>query len=170
MEFGRFGDAEDDQVRGAQLDESLDVLIGLWSGEPFSYQGVHYTVTDALFLPKPLQAPRIPIWVAGMWPYPRPFRRGARWDGVVPLAVDDNGEPRGASPREIRRAVDFTLDHRDSETPLEVAVPGERPQSDMKGFLQEYEEAGATWWLESPPYPPEPYESWLERVAAGPVP
>ncbi len=169
-DFGNFGDAEDDRVRGAQLDEGLDVLTGLWSGEPFSHQGEHYTVTDALFLPRPIQEPRIPIWVAGMWPYPRPFRRGARWEGIVPLAVGDAGEPRGARPQEIRQAVDFTLDHRVSDEPFEVAVLGEMPQSDFDGLLQEHEYAGATWWLESPPFLLQAYEAWLERVAAGPIP
>jgi alkanesulfonate monooxygenase SsuD/methylene tetrahydromethanopterin reductase-like flavin-dependent oxidoreductase (luciferase family) len=169
-DFGYLGDAADNKVRGAQLDEGLDVLIGLWSGEPFHHRGRYYTVIDARFLPRPVQEPRIPIWVAGMWPYPRPFRRGARWDGIVPLALGDDGEPRMASPREIRAAVEFTLDERSSDEPFDVAVPGDMPEGDLRDLLQEYEDAGATWWLESPPFPLHSYEAWLERVAAGPIP
>src|SRR3712207_7879580 len=62
--------------RSEKLDEGLDVLIGLWSGEPFSYIGKHYTISNAQLLPRPVQQPRIPIWVAGEWPrYRAPFRR-----------------------------------------------------------------------------------------------
>src|SRR5438132_977056 len=68
----------------AKLDESLDVLAGLWSGEPFTYHGRHYTVENQRFLPKPVQSPRIPIWVAATWPHKAPFRRAARWDGLYP--------------------------------------------------------------------------------------
>jgi len=39
-------------------DEGLDILEGLWSGEPFSYQGEEYQVDDAAFLPRPVQQPR----------------------------------------------------------------------------------------------------------------
>ena len=55
------------------LDEGLDILTGLWQGQPFSYQGKHYQVqpTDFLPPPPPLQQPRIPIWVVGAWPKPK---------------------------------------------------------------------------------------------------
>src|SRR5829696_4302998 len=36
-EFSCFGESPDDKLHGAMLDEGLDVLTGLWSGEPFSY-------------------------------------------------------------------------------------------------------------------------------------
>jgi alkanesulfonate monooxygenase SsuD/methylene tetrahydromethanopterin reductase-like flavin-dependent oxidoreductase (luciferase family) len=64
------------------LDEGLDVLTGLWRGEPFSYTGEHRRLSDVTFLPRPVQQPRIPLWVAGHWPHRPPFRRAARWDGV----------------------------------------------------------------------------------------
>ena len=35
-------------------------------------------------MPRPVQSPRIPIWVAGGWPNKAPYRRAARWDGVFP--------------------------------------------------------------------------------------
>jgi alkanesulfonate monooxygenase SsuD/methylene tetrahydromethanopterin reductase-like flavin-dependent oxidoreductase (luciferase family) len=88
-EFSCFGESPDDKLHGAMLDEGLDVLTGLWTGEPFSYQGAHYRIDGARFLPTPVQTPRIPIWVAGIWPHPRPFRRAARWDGVCALKADE---------------------------------------------------------------------------------
>jgi alkanesulfonate monooxygenase SsuD/methylene tetrahydromethanopterin reductase-like flavin-dependent oxidoreductase (luciferase family) len=74
-ELSTFGEPVDDQTRAAMLDEGLEVLTGLWSGEPFSHQGQHYTVQSARFLPMPVQSPRIPIWVAGIWPRKAPLRR-----------------------------------------------------------------------------------------------
>src|SRR5258706_9522014 len=43
-EFSRFGEEADARVRGRMLDEALEVLTGLWSGEPFSFSGEHYQV------------------------------------------------------------------------------------------------------------------------------
>src|SRR5579884_3931949 len=37
-EYSAFGEPVDDKTHAAQLDEGLDVLVGLWSGEPFSYE------------------------------------------------------------------------------------------------------------------------------------
>jgi len=62
-----------------------------------------------------------------------------------------------------------TLDHRDSGTPPEVAALGQPPHNDVKALLQEHKAAGATWWLESPSFPSEPFESWLQRVGGGPL-
>jgi alkanesulfonate monooxygenase SsuD/methylene tetrahydromethanopterin reductase-like flavin-dependent oxidoreductase (luciferase family) len=38
-EWAHLGEETDLKKRGAMLDEGLSVLIGLWSGEPFSYAG-----------------------------------------------------------------------------------------------------------------------------------
>jgi alkanesulfonate monooxygenase SsuD/methylene tetrahydromethanopterin reductase-like flavin-dependent oxidoreductase (luciferase family) len=37
-EFARFGEEPDSRIRAEMLDEGLEVLTGLWSGEPFSFQ------------------------------------------------------------------------------------------------------------------------------------
>ena len=41
--FADFGEETDVRKRARLLDESLDVLQGLWSGQPFSYSGEHTT-------------------------------------------------------------------------------------------------------------------------------
>jgi F420-dependent oxidoreductase-like protein len=54
-----------------RLEEQLAVITGLWTtptGEPFSYGGRHYPVTDSPGLPKPVQAGGIPIIVGGTGP------------------------------------------------------------------------------------------------------
>ena len=42
--FEAFGEETDLKKRAKMLDESLAILQGLWSGQPFSYQGEHYQV------------------------------------------------------------------------------------------------------------------------------
>ncbi|MEV3860817.1 LLM class F420-dependent oxidoreductase [Streptomyces sp. NPDC050095] len=50
--------------RNALFDEALDVLPGYLSGEPFSYQGRHFSARDVVCRPRPVQSP-LPIWVGG---------------------------------------------------------------------------------------------------------
>jgi alkanesulfonate monooxygenase SsuD/methylene tetrahydromethanopterin reductase-like flavin-dependent oxidoreductase (luciferase family) len=80
--FNQFEEVTDLKARARMLDEALDVLVGLWSGEPFSYRGEYYHVDEITLLPRPVQTPRIPIWVGGGWPLKGPARRAARWDGA----------------------------------------------------------------------------------------
>jgi probable F420-dependent oxidoreductase len=50
--------------RAALFDEVLDCLPLHWSGEPFSYKGLHFSARDVIGLPRPVQDP-IPIWIGG---------------------------------------------------------------------------------------------------------
>ena len=72
----------DARVRADRLDEALAVVCGLWTGESFSFDGVHHQVSDVTFHPPPVQRPRPPIWIAGLLPNRRPFRRAARYEGI----------------------------------------------------------------------------------------
>ena len=47
--FGNVGEATDRNTRAAMLAESLHILSGLWSGEPFSFHGAHYWVDEMTF-------------------------------------------------------------------------------------------------------------------------
>jgi len=67
--FSRVGEPLERRVRAERLDESLEILAGLWSGQPFSFRGRHYQVEDLTFLPTPVQTPRIPVWVVAAWPH-----------------------------------------------------------------------------------------------------
>ena len=71
-EYDYLGEETDTRVRGAMLDEGLEVLTGLWSGEPFGHRGdlqgrgrSPRAGMAGHLLPSPLQRPRIPIWVGG---------------------------------------------------------------------------------------------------------
>jgi probable F420-dependent oxidoreductase len=148
-EFTLFGEDGDDRVRARKLDEGLEVLTGLWSGEKFSYDGEHYRIEDVQFVPRPVQLPRIPIWVAGMLPYRAPWRRAARYDGVFPIK---GGGVEPMTVDEVRGVVADVRAHRVDGTPFEVVLSGEaeRDGSQRNGpSVAEYAAAGATWWLTS---------------------
>ena len=61
-EYTALGRPADLRTLAAMLDEGLEVLSGLWSGQPFTHHGAHDTFDDVQFLPPPLQQPRIPVW------------------------------------------------------------------------------------------------------------
>jgi probable F420-dependent oxidoreductase len=52
-------------VRVDRLEESLQILKGLFAAEPLSFTGHHYAVRDLQGLPRPVQRPRPPILVGG---------------------------------------------------------------------------------------------------------
>jgi probable F420-dependent oxidoreductase len=52
-------------VRQARLAESITVLKGLFSGEPFSFTGEHYAITDYAAQPAPVQRPHPPFFIGG---------------------------------------------------------------------------------------------------------
>ncbi len=82
--FAQVGEVMDARHCSERLDVALAVLMGLWSGQPFSFQGDHYNVSDVTFRPPPVQTPRIPIWICGGWPRRGTIQRAMRWDGACP--------------------------------------------------------------------------------------
>ncbi len=147
--FETFGEVTDRRTRAELLDEGLDILTGLWKGQPFSYDGKHYHVRPTAFFPPPppLQQPRIPIWVVGMWPREKSMRRVARYDGLLPSV-----QGREMTPDDLRRMIDFIEAHRSETTPFEVVMEGITPGDDPRRaseIIRPWQEAGATWWIES---------------------
>ena len=49
--FGNVGEPVEARVRAEKLDESLAILSGLWSGEPFAFEGRHYRFGPMTFRP-----------------------------------------------------------------------------------------------------------------------
>ena len=113
-----------------RLDEGLAVLSGLLSGERFSFDGDHFHVGEMRFLPAPER--RVPIWVAGRWPNPRPFERAARWDGVVAEKVGG----RMVTAADVAELVAFVARHREGESaarPFDVVIGGSTPGKTASG-------------------------------------
>jgi len=162
FDFEALGEATDPKTQAALLDEGLEVLNGLWSGEPYHHEGAYYHIKEAQFLPRPLQSPRIPIWVAGMWPAKAPLRRAARWDGVVPIGRD---LPLAGmlTPAEIDEIVRYVASQPGYTTALEVVHSGITAGKDTaydREVVATYEQVGVTWWAEK--ILPELWGSWTD--------
>ncbi|MGH3827284.1 MAG: LLM class flavin-dependent oxidoreductase, partial [Pseudonocardiaceae bacterium] len=112
-EYAAFGEDADLRLRATLLDEGLEIIVGLWSGEPFRFAGQHLQVNDAVMRPMPAQRPRIPIWVGGAWPHRGPFRRAARWDGMMPTHVS-YGKGETMPPAELAKTTEFVAAERGS--------------------------------------------------------
>lgn len=148
-DFAAFGEDPDPRVRAGKLDEGLAILSGLWGDAPFSFAGEHYTLRDVTLLPRPLQQPRLPIWVVGGWPRKPPFRRAARWDGVclMPTRMDTK---EWLTVDDFRECLAYVRSHRTSGAPFEVVMSGESAEDRPAAIaqVQAFAEAGATWWVE----------------------
>ena len=170
-EFGTWGEPVEPRVIAQRLDEGLDVLTGLWSGERVDFHGEQLTAADVTFRPTPIQRPRPPIWIACDWPHRLPLRRAARWDGVVPMVVspeDGSWKPTAAVVTEIVAAIG---EQRTSTDPFDVVITG-RTSPDQRAAARETVEpiaaAGATWWLEGFRPQAGEYAAALRRIEAGP--
>lgn len=152
-DYTRFGEAWEPGRLGRKYDEALDVVTGLWRGEPLSYDGDYYTVEDAVVLPTPVQEPRIPIIVGGHWPNRKPIQRGARWDGIIPHYRGDGvvseqgveGLVRGGDvdpEAEVREMLDYYRGLTDGSG--EVFLPADPPHRSST-WLETCGELGATW-------------------------
>ena len=176
--FETFSEVTDRKVRAELLDEGLEVLTGLWSGEIFHFSGNHYNIeiTEQTFNPPPppIQKPRIPIWVVGAWPRKKSMQRAMRYDGLLPNVMGEDGKVRmnPTTPDEIREMKAFITANRESDTPFDIVIEGQIPGNDpgeAEKIIAPYAMAGATWWIEALWDTPET-EKVLERIKQGPPP
>lgn len=168
-DFELFGEVSEPRGRAELLDESLALLDQLWSGETTSFSGEHFHVDGVRFLPRPVTRPRIPVWVGGVWPARAPMRRAARWDGAVPITYVDGALSRPTAA-EIGAVRDLLLTERGSLDGYPIAVWAEIAEDPgaVAAELPGYQDAGATWWIETA----KPHENWTDqlarRIALGP--
>ena len=169
--FTRFGEETDPKRRAESLDEGLEILSGLWSGRPFAYEGKHHSVEEVRFLPQPVQRPRIPIWVGGVWPRKGPLRRAGRWDGFIPYKrVENGGRQEDMTPDDVRRIRSAIGQQRGEPAPFDLVVGGEERREDWdeeRSVIYALAEAGATWWLEW--VAAATFEEMRRAVARGPL-
>jgi hypothetical protein len=174
--FAEFGEVTDRKTRAELLDEGLDILTGLWRGQPFSYDGKHYQIKPCSFQPPPppVQQPRIPIWTVGAWPRPKSMRRVLRCDGILPDVIGDDGQRRDLAPDDLRAIGDFVASNRTETTPFDIVMEGETPGDDpaeASAIVRKWADAGATWWIESRWQVPRDAEGLRvvrERIRQGP--
>jgi alkanesulfonate monooxygenase SsuD/methylene tetrahydromethanopterin reductase-like flavin-dependent oxidoreductase (luciferase family) len=174
--WAEFGEVTDRRTRAELLDEGLDIVTGLWQGQPFNYNGKHYTVRETSFAPPapPVQQPRIPIWVVGAWPHDKSMRRALRYDGLLPNVIDPQTGARGARVEEFAAMRDYVAANRAAGGPYDIVAEGETPGDDLAAggaIVRPWAAAGATWWLESRWQLPREAASMpavRERIAQGP--
>jgi alkanesulfonate monooxygenase SsuD/methylene tetrahydromethanopterin reductase-like flavin-dependent oxidoreductase (luciferase family) len=138
-EFSLTGEEQNDRQRAGMLDEALEILSAAWSGAPVHHHGQHYTVNGMRFLPRPLQRPGVPVWVAGTYGNPKPLRRAARHQGFFPINLD---HPDQLAELVADLSILRTRPGRDADGPYDVVAalpPGTDPTP--------YTTAGATWGL-----------------------
>ncbi|CAN5570986.1 hypothetical protein BH20CHL6_BH20CHL6_19580 [soil metagenome] len=160
------------RTRAELLDEGLEILTGLWSGEPFRYEGRHHRGEEMTFLPGALQRPRIPIWVVGVWPRERSMARASRYDGVLPAKQGPDGSlDAELTPTDIRAIRAWIQDRRPDARAFDIVIEGETPAADRTAAAARvhlFAEAGATWWLEGMWSAMQEPERVRERIVAGP--
>ncbi|MBE3561967.1 MAG: LLM class flavin-dependent oxidoreductase [Ktedonobacteraceae bacterium] len=150
--FSKVGEGIDRKQRAELLDESLAILTGLWSGQPFSFHGKHYHVDEMRFLPPPVQQPRIPIWIAGVWPFKKSMERVLRYDGILPERRNVDGSPASATPDDIKAIRAYVAERRTQQTPFDILGEGETPGDNSaraEEIIGPFAEAGITWWMET---------------------
>lgn len=166
-DFSAFAEESAPVVRAQKLDEALEILNGLWTTDQFSFAGQHYTLDGVTLNPRPLQSPRIPLWLVGGWPNRAPFRRAARWDGACLKSINAQSR-KWLSPAEFRACFAYLQSQRTASTPFDVIVSGETPHDtqEASAIVQPFAESGATWWIEEGLG--WSFEEFRQRINAGP--
>lgn len=150
-EFRDFGEESDPRVRGDLLDEGLAIVRAAWKGEPVTHAGPHHRLNGVTFLPTPAQS-SIPVWAATERVRGRPVRRAAGCDGVFPV---------GLSPSQGEELMAEIAVHRSGQMAgYELVALGYDDSA-------EWEQVGATWWLQLLNWF-RPLERGRSIIAAGP--
>ncbi len=163
QEFTAFGEPGEAKARAAMLDEGLEVLDRLMSGEPVTHHGQYYTVEGVRLAPPPVQRPRIPIWVGGS--SRRALRRSLCWDGWLPDSADQTQITM--KPEQLAEQAAFIRQERKTDTPFEIGFLGYSTRQD-RALVSEYASAGVTWWMECLHGLRGSFDEMAARIKAGP--
>jgi alkanesulfonate monooxygenase SsuD/methylene tetrahydromethanopterin reductase-like flavin-dependent oxidoreductase (luciferase family) len=173
--FDAFGEETDRRIRSELMDEGLAILTGLWRGQPFEFHGKHYNVTpfDRIQAQPLVQQPRIPIWMVGAAGRKKSMDRVAKYDGLIPNVIGEDGVARAPRPDELRAMVAEIEAKRTETMPFDVIAEGETPGDDparAAEILQPWREGGASWWIEGlwSAGGPEGQETVRKRLRQGP--
>jgi hypothetical protein len=174
MGWQGFPDAiTDNKARAGMLDETIDILTLLYQGKQFDYDGEHYhlnltQVEEMYYPPKPVQQPRIPIWVPGIWPRMKSMRRVIKCDGLFTEKLNPDGTPGEITPEDVRQIKAYVDENRELTTPFDIVVGGDLRKlepAQQREELAKWQEAGATWFVEG--LWEEPGESVPSRLKDG---
>jgi F420-dependent oxidoreductase-like protein len=103
-----------------RLEDALEIMTRLFTGEVVSYQGAQFTLDDAQMRPVPVQRPHPPIWIGGSGRR-RTLPLAAKWADVwhtygsaeqlaaLSAELDALAEAAGRHPGSIARASSLSL-------------------------------------------------------------
>jgi alkanesulfonate monooxygenase SsuD/methylene tetrahydromethanopterin reductase-like flavin-dependent oxidoreductase (luciferase family) len=141
----------DIRKRAAMLDEGLIIIDRLWSGNAVDFTGQHYRVDGLRLSLTPLQRPRVPIWVGGLWPRRTTIERAARWDGaLLGFKVGPGNGEVDMTPADVELLVQDIARRRPVDS-YDIVMGGrarESNESAERQWIREMAGAGATWWCE----------------------
>ncbi len=103
------------------FEEALQIVRGLLTTDGFTFEGRHFSVTDATLQPRPVQQPTPPIWVGAFGErrmLPIVARHADVWHCAGPPSVlaakakvlDELCERQGRDPASVRRAASLSLE------------------------------------------------------------
>jgi alkanesulfonate monooxygenase SsuD/methylene tetrahydromethanopterin reductase-like flavin-dependent oxidoreductase (luciferase family) len=169
--FGGAGEESSSSLRAEMLDESLEIIAGLCTGEPFSFSG-HYRIEEMTFRPTPLQSPRFPIWIGGGWPNPGVKRRALRWDGICTyMEMGTFDEWQDQTPEYVAEVRRLITERRGSPNGYDIVTGGRSRGEDWEAdrrTIASLDEAGATWWVEYIEASDD-LDAHHEKIARGPL-
>ena len=164
----------DNKMRAEMLDETIDILTLHYQRKQFDYNGKHYhlklsLLDEVYYPPKPVQQPRIPIWVPALWPRKKSMQRILKCDGVIVEKLDPDGQPAEVTPTDVSEIKTYVDANRSLTTPFDIVINGKTKGLDnaqRRYKILAWREAGATWWIEE--LIEEPEEAIIDFIRHGP--
>lgn len=149
-------EVSDNRLRAGMLDEGIDILTLLYQRKPFDYDGQYFhlklsAVDEIHYPPKPVQQPRIPLWVVGVVGKPKSMRRVLKCDGIIVEARRADAPFSDPTPEDIAAVRAFAAEQRRLDTPFDIVVNGSThglSNAEARQRLAALQSAGMTWWIE----------------------
>ena len=86
-------EVDPEQTR-AQWEEAISIIPKMWTEDPFSHKGKYFNIPERSVLPKPVQSPHPPLWVAAA--QPDSFRRAGEMGlGVLSMGLRGSNNLKG---------------------------------------------------------------------------